>query len=136
MPIPSELVGVSRVLVIDDDADVLRVIERVLKRTAPELTVMSADGAIDGLLKIGTFRPDAVLIDVYLPGMNGIEVCRRIRSSPETGHIVIIGMTGEPSVHLASALVEAGALTCLSKPLETQELFEVLGLDPARKQPT
>ena len=128
MPVPNELVGVRRLLVIDDDATMLRATERQLKQQAPQLTILGADGAIDGLLKIGTFRPDAVLLDAYMPGMNGIEVCRRIRETPETAHTVIVAITAHPSKHLASAFVEAGAVACLGKPLDPKALLDALGL--------
>src|SRR5260221_11885047 len=84
MPIPVGLAGVRRLLIIDDEPVTLRTTERQLKTQAPELSVMTADGAIDGLLKIGTFRPDAVLLDAYMPSMTGMEVCRRIKEAPET----------------------------------------------------
>ena len=134
MPVPEGLVGVRRLLVIDDESTTLRTTERQLKLHAPELSITTAEGAIDGLLKIGTFRPDAVLLDAYMPGMNGIEVCRRIRETPETSHIVIVAITAHPSVHLASALVEAGAVACLGKPLDTKALLTALGLDLSRRQ--
>ena len=129
MPIPEGISGVRRLLVIDDDPALLRTTERQLKVHAPEVTVMSAEGAIDGLLKIGTFRPDAVLLDAYMPAMNGIEVCQRIREAPETAHILVVAITGRPSVHVASALVEAGAIACLEKPLDPKLLLEALSLD-------
>jgi excisionase family DNA binding protein len=135
MPIPQSLVGIHRLLVIDDEPAMLRTAERQLKQHAPEIAVMTADGAIDGLLKIGTFRPDAVLLDAYMPGMNGIEVCRRIRETTETAHIVIVAITAHPSVHLASAMVEAGAVACLGKPLDPKALLSALGLDRSRRLP-
>jgi excisionase family DNA binding protein len=134
MPVPDGLAGVRRVLIIDDDPTVVRTTERQLKQHAPYVTVMGADGPIDGLLKIGTLRPDAVLLDAYMPAMNGIEVCRRIRETPETAHTIIVAITAHPAVHLASALVEAGAVACLGKPLETEALFEALGIKHALRQ--
>src|SRR5258708_36329240 len=60
MPVPRVLTGVERLLVIDDEPAVLKTTRRVLKHRAPDLTLESSDGAVAGLLKIGTFRPDAV----------------------------------------------------------------------------
>lgn len=134
MPVPPTLTGVRRLLIIDDDPTLLRSTERLLKLRAPELTLLGADGAVDGLLRIGTFRPDAVLLDAYMPGMNGIEVCRRIRTSPETAHILVVAITAYPSAHLASALIEAGAAACLPKPLDPKALLQALGIDGPRQQ--
>jgi CheY-like chemotaxis protein len=66
--------------------------------------------------------------------MNGIDVCRRIRTSPETAHILVVAITAYPSAHLASALIEAGAAACLPKPLDPKALLEALGIDGPRQQ--
>jgi excisionase family DNA binding protein len=132
MPIPSELQGVKRLLVIDDDPQIIRVVERILHRHAPEVVVVGAEGPIDGLLKIGTFAPDVVLLDAYMPGMNGLEVCQRIRGNPETAHILVIAITGDPSAGLSSAFREAGAAAFLSKPIELEEFLGALGLNRNR----
>jgi excisionase family DNA binding protein len=128
MPMPRELAGIQRLLIIDDDIDVLKVTHKLIRRGAPSLTVETSAGAIDGLLKIGTFRPEAVVLDAYMPGMNGIEVCQRIRSSPETAHIMVVAVTGRPSPSIGAAFMEAGAIACLDKPLDVMKLFEVLGI--------
>jgi excisionase family DNA binding protein len=128
MPVPRVLTGVKRLLIIDDDPGILKTTKRVLKHHAPDLTLETSEGAVDGLLKIGTFRPDAVVLDAYMPGMNGIEVCQRIRNAPETSHILVIAVTGHPSPSIASAFVEAGAAACLNKPIDVDELLEALGL--------
>lgn len=129
MPIPRELT--SRLLVIDDDPAFLRTVQRVLKRRAPQLIVETANGAIDGLLKVGTWRPDAVLLDAYMPGMDGVEVCKRLRASPETANILVVALTGRPSPELAAAFRKAQAVACLVKPLDLEELLKALGWQTA-----
>src|SRR4051812_42249742 len=63
MPVPSPLQARRRVLAIDDEPAFLRSLRRQLARAAPGLEVEVAEGPIDGLLKVGTFRPDVVLLD-------------------------------------------------------------------------
>jgi excisionase family DNA binding protein len=139
MPVPRELMGVTRLLIIDDDPSMLKTTKRILKLHAPDLTLETSDGAVDGLLKIGTFRPDAVVLDAYMPGMNGIEVCQRIRKAPETSHILVVAVTAHPSPSIGSAFIEAGAAACLDKPIDIEKLFAVLGITSeknAGKRPT
>jgi len=134
MPIPRDLSNVSRLLVIDDEAPFLSTARRFFKRHAPALKVETADGAVDGLLKVGTFRPDAVLLDAFMPGMDGLEVCRRLRASGATAHIRVVAITAHASRELEAAFRKAGAVACLSKPLEPVSLFGALGLEGAQEE--
>jgi excisionase family DNA binding protein len=134
MPIPRDLSNVSRLLVIDDEAPFLSTARRFFKRYAPALKVETADGAIDGLLKVGTFRPDAVLLDAFMPGMDGVEVCRRLRASGATAHIRVVAITAHVSPELETAFRKAGAVACLSKPLDPTGLLAALGLEGAHEE--
>jgi excisionase family DNA binding protein len=132
MPVPLELRAINRLLVIDDEPAFLRAVRRDLKRHADEIEVETADGALDGLLKVVTFFPDAVLLDTFMPGLDGVEVCRRLRSSAATAHIAVVAITGRPSEEVAASYREAGAVACLSKPLDVGELLSALALEPPR----
>lgn len=118
-------------LLVDDDPLFLRATERMLKQRAPDLTVAVAGSAVDALLQIGTLRPEAVLLDAYMPGMNGVEVCRRLHESPETAHILLLAVTGQPSPELVQEFEAAGAVRVFTKPLAADELLDALGLQPA-----
>ncbi len=130
MPLPREL-GVSRLLIVDDEPAFLRSAQRLLRSATPGLEIATATTAIDALLKVGTFRPDAVLLDAYMPGMDGVEVCKRLHSSPQTENIVIVAITGKPSAELEKDFKKAGASALLVKPLEAEELTEALGISHA-----
>ncbi len=131
MPIPRQLADVARLLVVDDEKTFLRNAKRLIGRHAPLLTVETADSAMDALLKIGIFRPDAVLVDAKMPGIDGVELCRRLQADPATEHVTIVAMSGRVTSKLESAFVEAGAVGVLSKPLDAKLLFDVLGLNQA-----
>ena len=77
---------------------------------------------------VGTFNPDLIVLDVYMPELDGIEVCRRLKLRPDTRHIGVI----VNSAHLTSSIEEnaraAGAVTCVPKPLDLKVLLEHLGL--------
>jgi len=110
------------VLVVDDDRLQLRAIERVLRdRAEIELTV--ADNAIDAMIAVGALKPDLVLMDVLMPGLDGIEACRRIKSNPETRDIQIILASAMMTPELARAAKLAGARRAVAKPLDMTELL-------------
>ncbi len=131
MPVPLSLAGVARLLIIDDDTTFLRNAKRLIKRHAPKLTVETAESSMDALLKIGLFRPDAVLVDAYMPGVNGVDLCKRLQASPETKSIMIVALSGRLTRQLEASFADAGAMAVLSKPLDTHLLLETLGLASA-----
>jgi len=126
MPIPPALAGANRILVIEGDRAARRHIQRVLRQHAPHLAVEMADGPVDGLLRIGLFRPDAIVLDTHVPGTNVVDLCSRIRSLPETEHIRIVVVATKPSQQIAAAYARAGAAACLARPLDPNRLLEIL----------
>jgi len=134
MPVPGAL-GASRVrvLVIDDEPGFLASLGEALARAEPRLEIELAESAVDGLIKLGLRKPDVVLLDAYMPGMDGPEVCRRIKAAPETAHISVIAMSGRRSDELLARFEKAGAASFLPKPLKTAAIIEqlrALGLLP------
>jgi len=136
LPVPAELEdGVVRLLIIDDDTRFLRTVSEVLRRADSNLELEVASTALDGLLKVGLWRPHAVLLDAYMPGMHGLEVCSHLKSSPSTARIAVIAMSGRHSAELERQFHDAGAAAFLAKPFKPAEVssaLERLGLATAR----
>jgi CheY-like chemotaxis protein len=106
----------------------LRSTKRALKQQFPDLEVELAESPVEGLLKVGTDKPDAVLLDATMPGMDGVEVCRQIRQNPGTAGVAVIALTGRLDEEVAIAFKQAGAAACLRKPLDINALLQLLGL--------
>jgi excisionase family DNA binding protein len=129
MPIPRLLAAVSkkRLLIVDDDLMHLRALERRMRPYRPRVQIELTSNGIDALVMVGSFKPDLIVLDVYMPELDGIEVCRRLKRKPETRIGVIV-----TSAHLTKAVedkaLEAGALTCVPKPMDLKVLLEHLGL--------
>jgi len=140
MPVPQALEPTEvRLLVIDDQPAFVPSLGLLLKRADPRIELEAAEGAVDGLLKVGLQRPDAVLLDAYMPGMDGVEVCRRIKSSEETKDIAVIALTGRPSEELERAFRAAGAADFLLKPVGSDGILGALarvGLVVRRQEAT
>lgn len=130
MPIPRRLAGASkrRLLVVDDDLMHLRALERRLKPHRARVQVELTQNGIDALVMVGSFKPDLIVLDVYMPELDGIEVCRRLKLKAETRHIGVIINTAHLSRAVEENALAAGALTCVSKPMDLEVLLEHLGL--------
>ena len=109
------------ILVIEDEPDIRDVLEHCLTREGYQVMV-AADGA-DGLKKAENHRPDLVLLDLMLPEIDGLEVCRRLKEMPETRHlpIIMVSAKGEESdVVLGLGL---GADDYVAKPFSPRSLI-------------
>lgn len=111
----------ARILVVDDVAPNVRLLEA--KLGAEYFEVVTAMNGPDALKCAAEAQPDLILLDVMMPGMDGFEVCRRLRADGKTSHIPIVMVTalGERSDRVRG--LEAGADDFLTKPLDDLELF-------------
>lgn len=109
-----------RVLVIDDD----RLIRKVVKKALSDLNyeVEESEDGLEALRRIKSIRPDAVIVDKMMPGIDGFEVTRRLRQEPELSHLPIMVLTGESDLQDKLAAFEAGADDYLCKPFAAPEL--------------
>jgi two-component system, cell cycle response regulator len=111
----------ARVLVVDDILSNVKLLEA--KLSAEYFEVVSAFNGLECLAKMDEALPDIVLLDVMMPGMDGFEVCRRIKNSPKTAHVPVVMVTAldQPSDRVAG--LEAGADDFLTKPVDDAALF-------------
>ncbi len=113
----AEQVG-GRVLIVEDDMDIADVLRRSLRNEGYEVKT-SADG-IEALDVAAGFVPDLVVLDLGLPGMDGVEVCRRLRSD---GDVPILMLTARAETEDRVTGLDSGADDYLVKPFERQELL-------------
>jgi two-component system phosphate regulon response regulator PhoB len=124
------------VLVVEDEADILDVIQHNLKRAGYE--VITAENGTDGLRRVRDSAPDLVVLDLMLPGMDGLDVCRRIKEDVLTRAtpILIVSARGEESDVVVG--LELGADDYLAKPFSPRELVAraraVLRRGPLREE--
>src|SRR5579862_3118870 len=111
----------ARVLVVDDILSNVKLLEA--KLTAEYFDVVTAFNGLECLAKVGESAPDIVLLDVMMPGMDGFEVCRRIKSDPNIAHVPVVMVTAldQPSDRVAG--LQAGADDFLTKPVDDAALF-------------
>jgi response regulator RpfG family c-di-GMP phosphodiesterase len=112
-----------RLLLVDDDAAL-----RALLRTTFELVdieVEEASSASAGLEVIRSRRPDAIVLDIRMPGMSGLDLCRRLKGDPNTASIAVVLLTGSEGGAQAG-VEEAGADALMRKPFSPLELLAVV----------
>ncbi|MFC2048591.1 response regulator [Elusimicrobiota bacterium] len=126
MPIPEGLKegGKKRVLIVDDEKKFINIIRRGLGKF-PEKYVLSF--AMDGFQAgqaINDFSPDLIILDLMLPGIDGFEVCARIRKNEKLSHIKILAITGYDSSNFRKKILNTGANDYLPKPFDISLLIE------------
>jgi CheY-like chemotaxis protein len=113
-----------RVLVVDDYAATRAALRRLLLRWGYE--VREAGDGPEALREAGEFRPDAVLLDIAMPGMDGVEVAQRLRGMPELGRPLILAVSGHGAPEVVARALAAGCDRYLVKPVEPDELDGLL----------
>ena len=112
---------VPRILVIDDD----RLIRQLVVRTiaSSNYLVAEASSGMEGLEQALKFQPDLILLDLMMPGMDGHEVCKRMRQNPVTANVPIVILTALDQIDEKAHSFNVGADDYLTKPIESRELF-------------
>jgi len=111
----------ARVLVVDDILSNVKLLEA--KLAAEYFEVITAYNGEQALARVASDAPDIILLDVMMPGMDGFEVCRRIKSNAKTTHIPVVMVTAldQPSDRVTG--LDAGADDFLTKPVDDMSLF-------------
>lgn len=114
----------ARILVVDDEQDVRFLTRMMLQKTGHE--VVEAESGEEGLEIIKRDKVDLVLLDVAMPGMNGWEVCGRIKADEKLKQIPVVMFTVYGSEEDVMLSRECGADAHLSKPFDMEELLEIV----------
>jgi excisionase family DNA binding protein len=127
--------GKRKILVVDDDEELVELIVDVLDRDG-RFEVRSVNNGFDAGMMVKEFRPDIIVLDVMLPDINGKEVCVKVRQDDTIDDVRIICISGMVEDDKISELKEAGADDFLHKPFEIDTLVDricvLLDVEPAR----
>jgi putative two-component system response regulator len=111
----------GKILIVDDESAPRAALEMLLRREGYE--VRDAPSGHRALAECAIFRPDLVLLDILMPGLDGFEVCRRIKAAPETRLTPVVLITGLSATEDRIQGINAGADDFLSKPIDFNELM-------------
>jgi CheY-like chemotaxis protein len=119
IPMPASLVAEKfMVLVVDDEQEILDLVRTFLQRQGG-YEIASAEDGIKALMEVGRIKPDLLILDIMIPGVDGIEVCRRIKAEP-TNKTAIIAVSG--TADYEKKALQAGADAFMLKPIDLDKL--------------
>lgn len=113
--------SVLRILVVDDDEDIRRVLRLALERE--EYDVLTAADGLEGLQKALDSRPDLIILDLTLPGLSGLEVCQRVRASPDLANVPVLILSATTAMSNVASAQTLGAVMFVPKPFQVQKLL-------------
>ncbi|MEZ4365480.1 MAG: response regulator [Kofleriaceae bacterium] len=136
-PDPAPATRRVRVLFVDDDTAYLRAIRRLL-RPGPELELLSASDGETARRLVDEACPDLLVLDVYMPDLDGIAYCRQLKRDPRTRASTILVVSAAMTASLDQAARVAGAAHALDKVADLDELFRLIRVHPgsAANRPT
>ncbi len=122
MPMPAEISEPAPyVIIVDDEKEVVDLLTEVMLSGEEELEVAGAQNGVDALLMIGERNPDLLILDIMMPGMNGIEVCQKLKSGATTRSLKIVAITGDHDPATRDRVLAAGADLFFAKPFDMEK---------------
>ena len=113
----------SKILIIDDDRQIVKMLERVIEQYFPAIEVYTSLDGSEGSRMVRDYKPDLIILDINLPSISGHTICSTIKSNPALKNIPIMIITGESSDMSAKVTsLDAGAEAFLKKPFDIPEL--------------
>jgi len=131
-PLPEEESWTPKVMVVDDDKIVINLLKIAIEESYSPIDIQSANNGFDAARMLSRFRPDIVLLDLKMPGMDGIEVCKQIKQDPDIKNAKVFGITGYDSDENRNKFLNAGAEAVIAKPVEKDVLVKLF--DPFLKR--
>jgi CheY-like chemotaxis protein/MinD-like ATPase involved in chromosome partitioning or flagellar assembly len=122
-----------KILLIEDDIDSLEILRQEL--LAHDYEVLTAANGVEGLRRAQAEEPDLLILDVMLPGLDGFEVCHRLKAMPQTAELPIIMLSAKVQEDDKSTGLKVGANKYLTKPVDLSELVACVEQLLAKKSP-
>ena len=129
MPIPLTLARKRdkvKVLIVDDEESILDFLTTLFGKFKDKFETKTASSGFEAGVLVASYSPDLVLLDLKMPGIDGFEICKRIKANPETRKTKIIAMTGYYHVSEVDKTLASGVEKCLKKPFKAKEIMDAV----------
>jgi CheY-like chemotaxis protein len=133
---PTTTSGLTRVLLVDDDVVFATYLRQIILAAKPDIHVESASDGFEAGQLTESFRPQLVVLDIQMPRIDGIELCRRLRASPTTANAELVVMSNALNEENIAAVQAAGANRWLEKGASRAEILLALGFAAAASAPS
>ncbi len=115
-----------KVLIVDDQKLIIQTVRDYMEKIHPSWHISSASDGFEAGRMVSRINPDIIILDLFLPGINGFSLCKSIKNDPHTKSIKIIVITGYPTDENIGKAKDAGADAVLPKPFEMIELEKLI----------
>lgn len=115
-----------KILIVDDQKLIIQTVRDYMEKIHPSWHISSASDGFEAGRMVSMMSPDIVILDLFLPGINGFSLCKNIKNDPHTKNVAIIVITGYPTDENIRKAKESGADAVLPKPFELQELEKLI----------
>lgn len=122
----AEQAKIEEVLIVDDDQALNDLIKQFLDKKYPEFKVNQAYDGYDAGKAITEYKPDVVLLDINLPGVDGYKLCRQIKADENLSRPIVVAISGVGDRGVQDRAKEAGADAFLAKPLDLESLPDLI----------
>ncbi|MEE4245384.1 MAG: response regulator [Kangiellaceae bacterium] len=119
----------QKVLIIDDDELFCELLTDFFA-SIENVTTQICQSGFEAGLALRQFKPEAVILDLYMPGIDGFNVCQLIKQDPALASIKVIAVSGDASDENRQKIMNLGAEACLEKPLSMDKLLKLLNIEP------
>jgi len=114
----------QKILVVDDEEDILEILKYNLEKEGFEVKTASDGNA--GIEMAEQFLPDVIILDIMMPFVNGINMCKEIKNDPRFKHIPVLFLSATNNDELINAAKEAGGMKFISKPIHLNLLIDMV----------
>jgi len=111
----------AKILIVDDEEDILELLKYNLQKEGS--IVETAKNGTIGLNKVASFSPDLIILDIMMPGIDGVELCKQIREQPNTENILICFLTARSESFTQISALDAGGDDFINKPIKPKVLI-------------
>lgn len=119
----------KKILIIDDNYSNSFLLKSILEKSHPEYTSILANSGQEGILLANSENPEVILLDVFMPEMDGFETCRKLKGNLETKNIPVMMITaGGQNTNIRIEGLESGADTIMSKPFKQEEFIAIVNV--------
>lgn len=122
----AEQARIEQVLIVEDDSELNDIIKQFLDKRYPDFKVNQALDGFDAGKAIGDHKPDLVILDINLPGINGFKLCRQIKADENLSRPIVVAITGVDDPQMDQEAEDAGVDAFLRKPFELEALPDLI----------
>lgn len=126
----------QRLLIVDDNRELNAYLAALFGAHVPDLEISSAYDGFEAGRQVQAHKPTVVLLDIMMPGIDGIEVCRSLKDDPDTAGIRVVAMTGYYTPELEKKILAAGAKVLLKKPFSSDDVLRECGFSDVSEATT